>query len=167
MLTGSARILEILVAHRVRFTIVGGLAAVLHGSSSVTRDVDVVYALDDNNVDRMLAALAELNARFRQRPDLVPQRSHIAARGHKLLQTDHGELDALGFAGNNHEYPELANWSSPMQIGPIEVLVLNLPAQIRIKEETGRPKDLLMLPILRSLHREVSADPYKRDDADE
>lgn len=166
MLVGNARILEVLVSHGINFTVVGGVAAVLRGAPITTRDIDIVYELEDANVEKMLLALSAMGARFRHRPDLEPLRSHIAARGHKLLQTDFGELDVLGFAGDNHEYPELAAWSSPMQIGPLRVMVLNLDAQIQLKKETGRPKDLVMLPILRALHAELSARDAAQSSAD-
>jgi hypothetical protein len=49
-------ILEALVAARVDFVLIGGLAANLHGSAHVTLDVDVVYARDEENIRRLVAA---------------------------------------------------------------------------------------------------------------
>jgi len=34
-------VLRLLDRHRVRYVLIGGLAAILHGSPSVTRDIDV------------------------------------------------------------------------------------------------------------------------------
>jgi hypothetical protein len=48
-----AEIVRVLVDHRVRFLIVGGMAAVLQGAPIQTFDIDVVYALDAENLDRL------------------------------------------------------------------------------------------------------------------
>ncbi len=53
-------------------------------------DVDVLYALDDENMERVLEALQALGSVFRQRPDLRPLRSHVASTGHKLLSKRFG-----------------------------------------------------------------------------
>lgn len=74
-----AKILQTLVAHDVDFIVVGGMAAVLQGAPVRTLDVDVVYALDADNVSRMLGALQELDARFRDDPrGLHPDRQQKA-----------------------------------------------------------------------------------------
>lgn len=85
-----------LVAHDVEFIVVGGMAAVLQGAPVHTIDLDIVYALSASNIDRLELALTELGAVFRDDPRrIVPNRSHLQSRGHKLLQTTAGPLDAL------------------------------------------------------------------------
>ena len=64
--------LEMLAQHRVRFVLIGGVAGNLRGSTTVTQDVDVCYARDEENLERMAAALRELNARLRGAPPDVP-----------------------------------------------------------------------------------------------
>lgn len=46
--------------HGVDYVVVGGFAAVLHGSALPTADVDVVPSRDDENLDRLGAALQVL-----------------------------------------------------------------------------------------------------------
>ena len=51
--------------HKVRYVVIGGLGAVLHGSPIVTQDADICPARDRENLDCLAAALRELKARLR------------------------------------------------------------------------------------------------------
>jgi len=51
--------------HGVRFVVIGGLAAALHGSSQVTFDIDIVPDSDFQNLARLSDALTALEARVR------------------------------------------------------------------------------------------------------
>ena len=57
-----------LAASGAEFVLVGALAAVAQGAPLTTLDVDVVHRRDPENVDRLLAFLAEVDARHRGRP---------------------------------------------------------------------------------------------------
>ena len=59
---GPEAILEALTGHGVEFVVIGGLAAVAHGSRRMTRDIDVVVSPDDENLTRLEAALRDLGA---------------------------------------------------------------------------------------------------------
>ena len=56
-------ILDVLGKHGVRFVLIGGFAAVIHGSPYVTTDVDVVPAADAGNLARLSDALRAMNAK--------------------------------------------------------------------------------------------------------
>ena len=58
-------ILATLAAQNVRFVLIGGMAAILHGDAGVTVDLDIVPAVDAENLDRLAAALRGLKARIR------------------------------------------------------------------------------------------------------
>ena len=153
--------IQVLTRHGVAFTVVGGVAAVLHGAALVTMDLDVVYDLSPENVERVLKALDDLDACFRARPDLRPARAHMASRGHKLMLTRCGPLDMLGFAGDGHAFEELARHSIRIPLGDAcDVLVVDLPMLIRIKEELPFDKDRAVLPLLRAtLEARESSEP--------
>ncbi len=148
---GLAEILRQLTTHDVDFIVVGGMAAALQGAPVQTFDLDVVYALDAKNVDRVLAALAALNARFRNDPrDLAPQRSHLATSGHKLLRTDHGPLDVLGTIEDDTTYEQLIADTCFIELEGMRIAVLTLERLIIVKEKLSRPKDQAMLLVLRA-----------------
>ena len=49
------QIIPPLVRARVDFILIGGMAAILHGSACVTFDVDVVYSRTDQSIERLAA----------------------------------------------------------------------------------------------------------------
>ncbi|MBW2235331.1 MAG: helix-turn-helix transcriptional regulator, partial [Deltaproteobacteria bacterium] len=57
--------LSALANRGVRFVLIGGMAAVLHGDVGVTVDIDVVPERSDENLERLARALRDLGARIR------------------------------------------------------------------------------------------------------
>src|SRR3954447_2164849 len=94
-------ILQTLFDCGVDFIVVGGVCAVLHGAPVSTLDVDLVHSRAPENLERLLAALQDLDAYYREQPDrrLRPGPSHLASAGHQLLLTRAGPLDLLGTVG--------------------------------------------------------------------
>ena len=141
----------------VDFIVVGGLAAVLEGAPITTFDVDVVYSRELDNVDRLLGALAGLDAFFRIQPErrIRPAASHLAGSGHLNLSTRYGPLDLLGTIGRGRGYEELLPHSLEMDLGgDARIRVLDLRTVIAVKEEVAGEKDLAVLPILKRTLRE-------------
>lgn len=147
--------LEILAKHRVDLVVVGGVAAVLNGTPIATFDLDIVHARSPDNLDRLAAALTDLEARYRDISgrDLRPETAGLAGDGHHLLLTRCGPVDVLGQIGHGRRYEDLLPDSLAISVGSAVVRVLGLSTLIRTKEEAGREKDLAVLGILRrTLH---------------
>lgn len=144
-------ILQTLCKHNVEFIIVGGVCAVLHGAPLATLDLDVVHARTAENLDRLLAALRDLDAYYRQPSNLrlVPGLTHLASPGHQLLMTKSGPLDLLGTVGADLGYDELLPHTVGIQIAfDVSTRLLNLTTLIELKTAAGREKDRAVLPIL-------------------
>ncbi len=144
--------LQVLTDHGVDFLVVGGVCAVLHGAPLLTYDLDVVHSRDPDNLDRLVTALREMDAIYREQPQrrLRPDQSHLRTTGHQLLMTRAGPLDVLGTLSSGRGYDELVGCSLEMDLGAgLRVRVLDLPTLILTKEEAGRDKDRIALPILR------------------
>lgn len=71
--------------------------------------------------------------------------------------TTAGPLDLLGTLKNDRGYLELLPHTEELKLKGLKIRVLDLPTLIRIKEETGRPKDKAVLPLLRSILAERAA----------
>jgi hypothetical protein len=145
-------VLQVLSRHRVDFVIVGGMAAVLQGAPVSTFDLDIVHSRDAANLDRLVGALRELDAFYRDKPDLriTPDPSKLRGPGHHLLLTSAGPLDVLGAVVTGDTYPELAMRTRSLDLGDgIRALVLDLEAVIEIKERLDSERDRAVLPILR------------------
>ena len=56
-------ILGVLARHEVRFVVIGGVAASLQGSTTITNDFDICYARDYGNLERLAAVLTEVSRR--------------------------------------------------------------------------------------------------------
>jgi predicted nucleotidyltransferase len=150
-------ILKTLRRHGVDFVIVGGVCAVLHGAPLATFDLDVVHSRDPRNLDRLMAALKELDAHYRipGHRDKKPGPSHLASAGHQLLMTRFGPLDLLGTIGQGHDYGQLLHETVELQVGGgFKVRVLSLERLVKTKEETGQEKDKAVLPVLRRVLEE-------------
>lgn len=144
----------------IQFIVVGGAAAVLHGAPLTTQDVDVVPRTDEENVDRLMALLVELDARVRDVAgrDIRPERETLRGTGQIKLTTRHGPLDLLCRLHDGRGYDELLPDSVEVSDGDLRLRVLNLSSLIAIKSATGRERDKLILPILIALERERSED---------
>ena len=138
----------------------GGCAAVIHGSPYVTTDIDVVPAADQDNLERLSAALDELDARVwtDDEPAGVPF-SHDAASLAIVriwnLVTKHGRLDITFEPSGTAGYEDVARNAVHLEILGAEVDVASLADVIRSKEAAGREKDRLVLPVLRRILEET------------
>ena len=152
--------LETLAKHRVRFVVIGGLGGRLRGSTTVTDDVDVCYARDPDNLERMAGALKELHATLRGAPKDVP--FLLDARTLKMgdnftFDTVAGKLDILGHpSGIPAGYEELERTADEMSLGMgLTVRVASIDDLIRMKRAAGRPKDLIEIEVLGALRDEI------------
>jgi hypothetical protein len=138
-------------ASGVEFVLVGALAAVAQGAPLTTHDVDVVHRRTPENVEKLLAVLAALNARYRTHPaepPLRPTREHLLGEGHQLLATDLGPLDVLGAIEGGRGFEDLAPASVTISVAGAPLKVLRLAALADLKRGSAAPKDRLTLAIL-------------------
>jgi len=151
-----SEILRVLHRHEVEFVTVGGLAAVFNGAPVTTVDVDILHRRTPENVARLLNALRELEAVYRQDPrNIAPDESHLNGPGHQLLRTKHGDLDVLGTIDDTVVYEDVLGHTIEVEILDFRVLALDLERVIQAKEFAGRPKDLATLPVLRATLAEL------------
>ena len=151
-MTDFVAIFKTLTGRDVEFVVVGGVCAVLHGAPVATIDLDLVHARTPENVERLLSALEDLDARYRVPglKDRRPEPSHLSSPGHQLLVTRYGPLDLLGEVGAGRGFGELRPHTVELRVGEgLTVHVLDLETLITTKTEAGREKDRAMLPVLR------------------
>lgn len=144
----------------MRYVLIGGLAAVLHGSPLPTLDADICPSRDPDNLERLAVALDELDARIRT-PDAAegvrfPRDAAFLRRIELLnLMTVAGDLDLAFIPAGTQGFAELAPRATSMTIRGVTIAVAALEDVIRSKEAANRPKDRLSLPILHQLLEEV------------
>jgi hypothetical protein len=150
------RMLRVLEEHGVRFVLIGGFAAVIHGSPYVTTDIDVVPERGQRNLDHLSAALHDLHARVwtSEEPVGIPfdhDGSSLAAVRVWNLVTDFGRLDLTFEPSGTRGYDDLARDAVHLTILGTGLDVASLADVVRSKEAAGREKDRLVLPVLRRI----------------
>lgn len=155
------RVLRTLVSHHVRFIVIGAFAGRLMGSPTVTRDLDLCYARDPENLAALAAALSELGAGLRgaeEGADLASFRLDartLRAGDHFTLETVAGDVDIVGIPAGTAGYEDLLKTADMLDLDGIRVRVASIDALIRMKRAAGRPKDLIEIEVLAALRDEL------------
>jgi hypothetical protein len=150
--------LQVLVRHRVEFVVIGGLAGTLWGSSRITFDLDICYARDRANLERLADALREMGATLRGAPPDVPFRLDAQSlhRGDAFtFATGFGAVDILGTPAGSTGFDELARGATERDLDGRKVRVCALDDLIRMKRSAGRAKDRADVEILGALRDEI------------
>jgi hypothetical protein len=151
-----ARILEVLDRHGVIYVLIGGLAAVYHGSPFPTEDADITPKADRANLERLAAALVELDARIRtdSEPSGLPftcDADSLAAITTLKLTTTAGDLDLTLEPAGTSGYEDLQRDATRTELYGVTVQIASLADVIRSKQAANRPKDQRVLPTLREI----------------
>ena len=149
-------LLQQLVANGVDFVVVGGLAAVVHGSVTNTYDLDVTYASGAENLDRLGRALIALDARLRGVTDdvpFIPDGRTLRRTRVLTLDTPDGPIDVLAAPDGSPSYDTLRERASLTELAGVEVRIASLDDLIAMKKAAGRPKDLVAVEELEAIQR--------------
>lgn len=152
-----ATILEVLSRRGVEFIVVGGVCAVLLGAPVATFDLDIVHSRSQDNLNRLVAALGELDAHYREHKPgrLRPTIQSLATTGHHLLVTRFGPLDVLGSIGSGADYRTLESHIETIYLKDDRpIRILDLETLIDVKGQTAREKDQAMLTVLKAMYEE-------------
>lgn len=142
----------------VDFVLVGGYAAMLHGSSLLTRDVDVCAALTPESIEKLRDAFRDCHPRHRLS---APQRSFLdnpapgVALDNLYLDTDLGTLDLLGRITGVGDYARVARDAVEVQLFGRRVRAISLDDLIAAKEALGRDKDRIAAVELRAIRERL------------
>ncbi len=152
------RLIRALTRNRVKFVLIGALAARLHGFPRLTADADITPSSDKQNLERLAAALKELDAKVYTEsvPEgLVFDRSAAALSRSAMwnLVTSAGRLDIAFAPAGTKGYDDLAKGAERFEAFGVQFLAASLDDIIRSKEATGRAKDEEDVVILRALKR--------------
>ena len=154
------RMLSALAEEDVRFVLIGGMAAVLHGDVGVTVDLDVVPDREAENLERLARALRRLGARIRTEGEPEGLAFDCSAEFFRNLSpdsivnmtTESGDLDVTFCPSGTQGFADLRRDAVEIEAAArLHILVASLADVIRSKEAAGREKDRLALPRLRRL----------------
>jgi hypothetical protein len=153
-----SQLLRALVARGVDFVVIGGYAAIAHGSAQLTRDLDICFGRDPANLQALGAALVDLDARLRgidqeEAVPFVPDAGTLKGVQLLTLDTREGPLDVQSEPDGAPGYATLRARAQQVEVAGVRVLVASLEDLMRMKEAAGRPKDLIVLEELEAIRR--------------
>jgi hypothetical protein len=141
-------IFEALTRRAVDFVVVGGVAGNAQGSSYPTSDLDIAYSREEPNLERLAAALTDLEVTLTNaRRDLPFQIDATTLRNgaNFTFDTKFGRFDILGYADGIRSYAELRAAGVPTLIEDYEVRIASIDHLIAMKRASNRVKDRLMV----------------------
>lgn len=139
-------------AEQARYLVAGGLAVNAHGYIRLTMDIDLVIALDSENIQRALRALSELD----YRPTVPIELEDFSKPGKRAQWRREKGMQVLNF--HSDRFPGTAvdifvyepfDFDTEYHAALIGELMPGLPVRfvsvsmlIEMKEAAGRPRDL-------------------------
>ena len=151
-----AALLAVVLKHRVQFVLIGGLAAVAHGSPFPTEDMDITPEASPANLSRLSAALDDLDARVRteaadQGLPFAHDAASLATMDQLNLTTRHGDLDIVLRPAGTEGFRDLSTDAADTEVFGLVVRIASLADVVRSKQAANRPKDQRVLPVLREI----------------
>jgi predicted nucleotidyltransferase len=152
------QLLERLSDADIEFVIVGGFAAVLHGSTFVTRDLDVCTVLTEATLGKLRKILADLSPVHRiggGRLSFLTEPGPGSAVRNLYLETDAGAIDLLTTITGVGDYERVRAQAGEVNLFGRRYLVMSLADLIAAKRALGREKDLLSARELEIIARKL------------
>jgi predicted nucleotidyltransferase len=154
-------ILGELAQEGVEFLIIGGVAVGFHGYVRATKDVDVVPAPNPQNLAKLARVLRGLDAQIEgveefqgeELPDPLDPEA-LALGGNWVLRTRLGRFDVMQWIGDDALWEKLSPDAIEAEIGTLAVKVVSYEDLVALKENAGRPEDLIDLQRLRQARGE-------------
>lgn len=158
----TPELLRLLLDTGVEFVLIGGVAAIAHGSATFTQDCDITAPFTEHNLTRLMAALAPFHPRYAlaipKRP-VTESPSELSRNRNLYLLTDLGRLDILSEVPPVGSYAEVAARAISLELYGRTCRVISLDDLIAVKKHLGRDKDRLV-------ERELLALRHPPDDSD-
>ena len=140
---------------KVKFVVIGGVAAAAHGSSRVTNDLDICY---DAAAASNVGTLADLLAQWRAYPRGIEEGLPFIMDDPTLrnapiltLTTSEGDIDVMDRVAGVGDYDAVRKHSEKISALGVSFRVLDLRSLIKAKRAAGRPRDFDHLPELEAL----------------
>lgn len=155
-------------AAQVRYLVAGGLAVNAHGYVRLTMDIDLVIALEPDNIRQAFQALARIgyrptvpiDAEAFARPD--NRQRWQQEKGMMVLSffsDQHPETGLDVFVDESFEFGVEYSASLKEELSPgLEVRFVSIPTLIHMKEAAGRPKDIDDIQHLRWIQEDEKRD---------
>ena len=154
------QLLRILLEAQIDFVLIGGYAGVVHGSTQLTRDLDICAYLADEDIEKLRDCLKDYNPKHRMNPGFKPSFLDEPKSADNLnaiyLETDLGVLDILKSVTDIGDYDVIKKQAVEIKFFGYPCKVISLDHLIKSKESLGRNKDKLLLKELYLIKSQLS-----------
>jgi len=123
-------LIAVLARHGVEYLVIGGVATQVHGHRRTTMDLDLTPDPSPENLRRLGAELAELEAR------------------------PHGQINIHQEPKGAHGFDQMRERALVVDLDDNEVAIVSLDDLIRMKRAAGRPADLDDIAALTEVERQ-------------
>jgi len=155
-------ILAALVEEGVEFLLIGGVAVGFHGFVRGTKDVDIVPDPGPENLARLAQVLASLDAQVEGADEFKDEElpnpldpDALALGGNWVLNTRLGRFDVMQWIGDDALWEKLSPTANETEVDGLAVKVVSYEGLVALKEQAGRPQDLIDLQRLREARGEL------------
>ena len=152
------RLLQRLCDAEIDFVIVGGFAAMLHGSSLLTRDLDVCALLTREQVGKLREIFRDLHPVHRltgQKLSFLDNPAPEVEVRNLYLATDFGPLDLLSSISGVGDFESIRAKAVEVDLFGRRCRVMSLDDLILAKESLGRDKDVQAVIQLRAIREKL------------
>ncbi len=141
---------EALEGHRVGYVVIGGFARVVHGSGELTRGLDIVPSLREDNLRHLANALEDVGA---PRAALEALQADELAEGEPLtVPTNAGRLRVVPRPWGTRGYDDFRIRANRENLGHgLRPQIASTIDLVRMLEASTRPRDLERLQRLRRM----------------
>jgi len=140
----------------VDFVVIGGVAVAAQGYGRSTKDLDIVYATNAANLERLGDVLVRLGARLRGvREDVpfVPDARTLKRTQILTLDTPLGSIDLLVDPDGAARYEEMRERADLVELDDVEFRVVAVEDLLSMKRAAGRPQDVADVDALLTVER--------------
>lgn len=153
---GITDLLRRLVEAHVDFVVIGGVAVIAQAYPRFTKDLDITFSPDVENLERLGTLLIELRARLRGLDEdlpFLPDAGTLRRIELLTLDTDAGPLDLLGHPPGARPYAELRAAADQAEIDDFSFAVASIDDLLDMKRAAARPQDLIDIDALETARR--------------
>ncbi|MDZ4677742.1 MAG: nucleotidyltransferase [Oligoflexia bacterium] len=150
-------LLKTLLENKIDFVLIGGYAAVLHGATQVTQDIDICAVLSEENLEKFRIALKDYDPRYRMNPNFKPSLLDYPPPNQKsenlYLTTTIGILDVLNKVHPVGDFQRINSKAVSVNLFGHLCKVISLDDLIEVKKSMTREKDKSILKELLNLKK--------------
>lgn len=140
------KLLKLLLENEIDFVLIGGFAAVVHGSTLVTQDLDICSSMSVESIEKLRAVLKEFNPIHRMNRkaalSFIDHPENLTGLNNIYLDTDLGILDILSATQPAGDFKTIKQNSIQINIYGYTCNVISIDDLIKVKSSMKRPKDL-------------------------